>query len=405
MKFKFKAQKADGEIYEGEKEAIDKFTLYKELKRGGEAVLSASPVEAKRSWNISHFIKFFGRIKTHEKIIFARNLGAMLEAGLALSRALSVLERQSKKEKLKELFKSLNETVSKGKTLSEALSGYPTLFSSLFISMVKAGEESGGLAGSLKTVSNQMDAMYDLERKVRGAMIYPAVIFSVMIAIGALMMIFVVPTLTATFRDINAELPFSTKIVIGISDFLRDHTLLGIGILIAVVALAYSFLKTKIGKRSADFTLLHIPLVSTLVKETNTARTARTLSSLLYAGVPITKAIQITGEVLQNSYYKEVLQKAQASIEKGAPMSGTFMEREDLYPVFLAEMLSVGEETGKISEMLAGVGTFYEDEVSQKTKNMSTIIEPFLMILIGTFVGFFAVAMISPMYSVMDSVG
>jgi type IV pilus assembly protein PilC len=247
--------------------------------------------------------------------------------------------------------------------------------------------------------------MYDLERKVRGAMIYPAVIFSVMIAIGALMMVFVVPTLTATFKDLNSELPFSTKIIIGISDFLRDHTLLGIGILIALVALAYSFFKTKVGKRSADFTLLHIPLISTLVKETNTARTARTLSSLLYAGVPITNAIQITGEVLQNSYYKEVLKKAQASIEKGAVMSGTFMEREDLYPVFLAEMLSVGEETGKISEMLAGVGTFYEEEVSQKTKNMSTIIEPFLMIIIGTFVGFFAVAMISPMYSVMDNVG
>ena len=186
---------------------------------------------------------------------------------------------------------------------------------------------------------------------------------------------------------------------------MSNHIFLALAVVIALVVIGYSFLKTKAGHRFADFALLHIPIVSTIVKETNTARTARTLSSLLSAGVPITNAIQITGEVLQNSYYKEVLKKAQVSIEKGSPMSGTFMEREDLYPVFLAEMLAVGEETGKISEMLSGVGTFYEDEVSQKTKNMATIIEPFLMVFMGVVVGFFAVAMISPMYSVLDNVG
>lgn len=404
MKFKFKAQKPDGEIYEGERNALDKFTLYKELKKTGDVVITAVPVAQERSFDLRNYFKFFGSISTHDKVTFARNLGSMLEAGLSLSRALAVLERQSRKKKLKELFYTLNDHIRSGKTLSESLADFPGIFSSLFVSMVKAGEESGSLSSSLKIVAFQMDSLYSLQRKIRGAMIYPVIILTVMLLIGALLLVFVVPSLTETFKELHSELPASTKLVIAVSDFLRNDTLLSLLLLGAAVSSLYIFIRTKFGKRAVDLGILRLPVIATLVKETNTARTARTLSSLLSAGVPVTSALAITGDVLQNSCYKEVLRMAEKRIEKGSPISGVFMEHENLYPAFLSEMIAVGEETGKLSEMLMNVGIFYEEEVAQKTKDMSTVIEPFLMVLIGAVVGFFAVAMITPMYSVLSNV-
>ncbi|MES2087715.1 MAG: type II secretion system F family protein [Patescibacteria group bacterium] len=404
MKFKFKAQKANGEMYDDVQEAVDKFTLYRNIKKAGDVVISATEITPAQKFDVMNYLKFLGKVKTHDKITFAHNLGSMLEVGLPLSRALTVIERQSKKKSLQDLMLSLNDNIKKGKTLSQGMAEFPNVFSKLFISMVKAGEESGSLASSLKAVALQMGNMYDLEKKIRGAMIYPAIILTVMLIIGGLMLTFVVPTLTKTFKELKAELPFSTQIIITISDFLRDHTLLAFGGLILFFVSLYYFLKTTIGRRVFDFAILRIPLISTLVKETNTARTARTLSSLLSAGVSVTSAVSITSDVLQNSYYKEVLLVAEKNIEKGSPMSVVFVEREDLYPPFLSEMLAVGEETGKISEMLSGVATFFEDEVSQKTKNMATVIEPFLMVFIGAAVGFFAYSMITPMYTVLNNV-
>ncbi|MDO8482866.1 MAG: type II secretion system F family protein [bacterium] len=404
MQFKFKAQKSDGTIYEGVEEALDKFALYKEVKKRNEIVLLVSEVDQVKSWNLLNRLKFLGRITMHDKITLARNLGSMLEAGLSLTRALNVLGRQCKKDKLKELVGGINQRIEKGKTFSDTLGEFPNVFSTLFVSMVKSGEESGGLSGSLKMVASQMESTYNIERKVRGAMIYPAVILSVMLVIGGLLLVYVVPTLTATFKELNTELPASTRFVISASDFLREDTLVLAVILIVLYALGHVFLGTRFGSRSFDYLLLRIPIIGTLVRETNTARTARTLSSLLSAGVPVLRAISITGEVVQNHYYKEILIKAEKTIEKGSPISGVFMEQEDLYPAFFGEMVSVGEETGKLSEMLVGVAVFYEDEVSEKTKDMSTVIEPFLMVVIGAVVGFFAVAMITPMYSVLGNI-
>ncbi len=404
MKFKFKAQKATGEIYEGERESLDRFSLYKDIKKDGETAISAEALKARTLWMFVNQLKFLGRISARDKITLSRNLGSMLEAGLSLSRALAVLSRQTKKSKMKELLASLDESINKGKTLHETLAGMPSIFSALFISMVKAGEESGSLATSLKTISSQMESVYNLERKVKGAMVYPAIILCVMLIIGAVLLIYVVPSLTATFKELHSELPTSTKIVIAVSDFLRNDTLLSFAVLVIVVCGFYFSVKTKVGKMAIDFTILRIPIISTIVKETNAARTARTLSSLIYSGVSVVDSLSITKEVVQNHYYKEVLEKAQKSIETGATISGVFMKNENLYPPFLGEMVAVGEETGKLSEMLANVGTFYEDEVEQKTKNMSTVIEPFLMVFIGAVVGFFAVSMITPMYTVLNNI-
>jgi len=270
--------------------------------------------------------------------------------------------------------------------------------------MVKSGEESGGLTSALKIVSSQLEKAYQLTKKIRGALIYPAIIISIMIVIGALMLIYLVPTLTATFKELNVDLPLSTQIVIFISDFLKNNIIFTLfGLCVIGFGLYVSF-KTPKGKRVFDTFLLHVPIISGIVKQVNAARTARTLSSLLSSGVDVLVAIRITKDVIQNSFYKDVLQSAEVNVEKGEPISTIFLKNEKLYPAFVGEMVNIGEETGKLSAMLANVAEFYEEEVEQRTKDMSTVIEPFLMVFIGLAVGFFAISMLGPMYSLADAI-
>ena len=404
MKFSYKALKKDGTEYTWEREATDKFALFRQLKKEGETIISVEEVVDGQTSGFHFSLPSFGGIKMHEKITVARNLGNMIEAGLALSRALDVIERQSRNKKLKSVLSEVNKSVSEGKAFHQALEAFPDTFNSLFISMVKAGEESGNLASSLRQVSDQLEKTYLIQKKVKGAMVYPGIILSLMVVIGILMLIFVVPRLTDTFKELNTELPASTKFVIALSDFFKNHYILALMGILAVFAGFKYFLRTKIGKKIFDTGALRFPVIGTIIKELNSARTARTLSSLLSSGVDLLPAIDITSEVLQNNFYKEVMSEAHFTVEKGQPLSSIFMKHEYLYPIFVGEMISVGEETGQLSKMLLGVGVFYENEVEQKTKDLSTIVEPMLMIVIGLGVGFFAISMISPMYSVMNNI-
>jgi type IV pilus assembly protein PilC len=402
--FIFKAKRPSGEIYSSEKDVADRYELYKLIRESGDEIVEIKETASSKGMHMQVSLGIFNRVKTIEKINFARNLGSMLEAGLALSRALSVLERQSHNKAFKKILTELIEDISKGATLSDAMVKHPKIFSQLFVSMVRAGEQSGTLAEAFKVVANQMDKSYTLERKVRGALIYPAVIVFAMVIIGILMFIFVIPTLTKTFVELNVALPLSTRFVLGISDIFQNYGL----VLLAVVILgAFGFswwAKKDHGKKILHAFVLKIPIIGSLVQEVNTARTARTLSSLLGSGVDVVEAVSITAGVVQNVYFRAVLEKAGEAIKKGELMSKVFVEADKYYPVFISEMMSVGEETGKTGEMLIGVAHYYEDDVEQKTKDMSTIIEPFLMIVIAAAVGFFAVAMITPMYSLVDAI-
>lgn len=403
MKYKFKAIRANGEKYEGEKEADNKFALYEAIKKEGGTFLHVEEVKTHSSRSFK-MPSIFNKVKTADKIQFAKNLGVMIEAGLPITRAIAVMERQSKSAPFKKVLAALSADIVKGEALSAAMEKHPETFSKLFLSMVKAGEESGSLTGSLKSVGDQLEKSHLLNKKVRGAMIYPAIIFGVMIGIAVLMLIFVVPTLSSVFKEMDVELPLMTRIVIFISDFLKNNlilSLLGAGIAAYGV---YYFKKTPKGKVFFDTVALKIPIISVIVKETNAARTARTMTSLLTAGVDILVAIRITGDVVQNGYYKEVLKKAEITVEKGKPISAVFMAEEKLYPAFVGEMSSIGEETGKLSEMFGNVAAYYENEVEQKTKDLSTVIEPFLMIFIGIAVGIFALSMLSPIYSLVDTI-
>ncbi|MEK7179882.1 MAG: type II secretion system F family protein [Patescibacteria group bacterium] len=401
--FNFKAINKEGQSYEGTMESVNRAAAYQKIKNNGDTPVYIHDTVGSSSFNFHQLTDLFsGKVKTQEKIIFARNLGSMIDAGLSVSRALSVMERQTKNKKLKAVLTELIASIDKGETMSQGMQKFPSVFSSLFVSMTRAGEEGGNLSQSLKTIGNQMEKIYTLQKRIQGALIYPAIILVLMFGIAILMLVLVVPTLSSTFKELGVELPFATQLLVNASDFLTNNLLLVIFLLMCAVGGFLVFKRTKQGKRLMDLFVLRLPLISTLTKEINSARTTRTLSSLLIAGVDLIIAIRITSEVVQNSFYKDLLKKIEMQVEKGENISTILSKRLDLYPLFVSEMASVGEETGKLSEMLMNVAQFYEDEVDQKTKDMSTIVEPVLMIVIGIAVGFFVYAMIGPTYSLVD---
>lgn len=398
--FKYRARKKDGQEYEKTVEAADRLALYGIIRDEQATVVTIQ--EEKKSGEGFSFGGLFGRVKTQDKINFAKNLGTMIDAGLSVTRSLTVMEKQANGKAFKKLMVELEDEVSHGTSLSEALGKRPDVFSTLFMSMVKAGEESGSVSESLKIVGNQMEKSHQLVKKVRGAMIYPAVIISVMIVIAILLLIFMVPTLTATFSGLGVKLPLATRVLIASSDFLIGNTILVLSVMLALLAGGVAYYRSKAGHNLFDSLFLKIPVIGELVREVQAARSARTLSSLLSAGVDVVAALGVTADVLQNHLYKEVLLEAKAGIQKGESMSSVFARHGTLYPAFVSEMSSVGEETGKVADMLKNVATFYEDEVDQKTKDLSTIIEPVLMIIIGAGVGLFAISMLAPTYSLVD---
>jgi type IV pilus assembly protein PilC len=402
--FTYTAEKNDGEVYQGVAEAKDRFELYEIIRREGGRVMDVTETSKGGMLSMEYWNMFLARIKEYEKILFARNLGAMLSAGLSLARALSVMERQTRNVKLKRTITELEGSVKRGDPLHAALAKFPKIFPDLFVAMVRAGEESGDLPSALLVVADQTERIYDLKRKIRSAMIYPCIILIAIIGIGIVMMIEVVPTLAQTFAESGAVLPLSTRLVIGLSSLLVHYTVPVIGGMVGFVVGIGIAVRTKAGGRVSDFILLHVPVIGGIVREVNAARTARTLSSLLSSGVDVLASLEITADVVQNSYFREVITSAVKDVRGGAPLSASFARREDLYPAFVGEMMSVGEETGQTNEMLKRLAIYYEEQVDRKTKDMSTIIEPFLMLFIGAGVGFFAVSMITPIYQMSQNI-
>jgi type IV pilus assembly protein PilC len=403
MKFSYKGRSAQGAVSTGVVEARDRTEAINTIRGLGVVPIFVNQ-KTGFSFHVPNISLGGSGVKLSEKILFTKNLSGMLKAGLALSRALQVLSRQTKNKFLKKIIQTLSETIDKGGTFSDGLAKYPKVFSALFVSMVRAGEESGGMPNALTEIGINLEKSYALNKKVKSAMMYPSIILCAIFLIGILMFIYVVPTLTKTFKELGAELPASTRLVIGLSDLISNHLLLlvaGIMVLVFLVVLAFRLPRTK---RGIDWLVVRLPVIGTIVKEMNAARTARTMSSLLSSGVNISRCISITKEVLQNVYYKKVMEEVEIVVEKGGAMSSVFKSETKLYPVMVGEMIEVGEETGNLGSMLLDVAVFYEGEVDTKTKDLSTIIEPVLMIFIGVAVGFFAVSMLSPMYSIMDSI-
>lgn len=404
MLFSYSAKSKTGEIFESMLDTADRYTLAREIRSRGYIPLSITKKNQGLTEKFFAISGIFSRVSVNEQIIFTKNLSGMIAAGLSLSRALSVLKKQTKNQKFGKILTSISNDINAGASFSTALAKFPDIFSKLFISMVKAGEESGNLSGALTDVGTNLEKSSSLTRKIKGALIYPSVILCAMVVIGVLMFAFVVPTLANTFRELGVKLPLATQTLIFLGNFFSNNLILTFIIIFGIVLGFYLTFRAKFMQKYIDFAILKIPVISNLAKEVNTARTARTISSLLLSGVSITRAVEITEDVVQNSYYKQVLAEAKMEVEKGAPFSEAFATHTNLYPIMMSEMVQVGEETGKLSDMLLQIALFYEGEVENKTKNLSIIIEPLLMIIIGAAVGFFAISMISPLYSILGSI-
>lgn len=383
-------------------EAATRFSVYGDIEKEGAHVVAIEQAgPGLPSWL---FTTFGTGIKQAQLVTMIKNLSAMLSAGLTLSRSLSVIERQSGNKRLKAVASAVAESVKRGSAFHEALAEHPKVFSRLFIAMAAAGEESGGLANALSVVGLQMERSQALTKKVKGAMIYPSIVVSAIVVVCVLMLIFVVPTLTKTFVSLGVAVPLATQVIVAVSNFMVNNIILVMTCLVALVVGGAAFFRSKPGQETILWVALRLPVVGELVRETYAARAARTLASLLSSGVVVLRSLEITKEVVGASVFAEVVAEAEQRVKKGDPIAAAFADHPTLYPILFSDMIAVGEETGKVNEMMKQVAEFYEDDVEQKTKDLSTVIEPVLMLFIGLVVGVFAVSMIAPIYSLSSSI-
>lgn len=405
MRFLYKAKDINGQVKYGKISASNKNELSQKIEKLGLVMLSCEEKsENKKHKNDIKLPKFLRRVSVVDKMLFTRHLSVMLKAGLSFSRALLVLSEQTNNSYFREVLNEVRENVQKGNSLADSLGKHPKVFNELFVSMINIGETSGNLEEVLKILALQLKKSHEISSKVKGAMMYPAVIVFAMITIGVLMMIYVVPTLLDTFKETGTELPATTKIIILISDTLQNH---GILVLVGFIVSVISFLgviKTKKGKKAFDYFLLHLPVIGKIVSKVNMARFSRTLSSMIASGVSIVKALEIISGTLGNSYYKNSIKEVCENVQKGVVLSEAIGRYDKLYYPLMTHMIEVGEETGTLEDTLKQVAEFYEEEIDQITSNLSSIIEPVLMVVIGAAVGFFAISMIQPMYSIMGSI-
>lgn len=395
----------EGKEESGVLEAQDERHLAKLLRQKGYFLISTAEEtkKEKRKFRLPKldFLTRFFSVPLTEKLFFTKNLEVMIRTGVPLPRAFRILSTQAKNKKLKKALTKISEEIIKGQNLSAVLGQYPDIFSPLYQETVKVGEETGKLEESLRALSNQMEKEHNLKAKVKTAMVYPGIVLAMAFLIGIFMMIFAVPNLKNAFQELEIELPFTTKIILSTADFLTKKWPLALLMVAGLVFILFMLLRTQKGGRFKSKIALKIPFISKIVRQTNSALALRTLSSLLRSGVPVVRTLEVASGALGNFYFKQSLKEASKVVEKGAKVSQALLPYEALYSPMVLQMLQIGEETGETSEILEKLANFYEEEVTAATERLSSVIEPFLILVIGAIVGFFAISMMQPMFGAM----
>ena len=362
-----------------------------------------SPFEEK----LNNWLAKLSSIPFIQKIFFLDHLRTMMHASLSLVESLEILQKEMENRKFKKIIGQIKAEVEKGRALSEVLAEFPKVFPPIYVKMIAAGEISGKLNESLEQIVTQMKKSYALSSSIRGAMIYPSVIIIAIVGVGIFMVTTILPKMMDLFKEFDANLPLATRIIIKVTDFFGNP--LNIALLIAFIAgfiTAFRMLLQRVPafRHTIHSITLRLPIIGQVIKQINLAMFSLTLSSLLKSTVPIIDAMDITADTCSNVLYQNAIHKIAAEIKSGRPLSELLSEYDNLFPPMVTEMVMVGERSGEVDHLLNELAIFYSDEVEKIMKNFATIIEPIIIIIMGIAVGGVAVAIIMPMYALVQSV-
>jgi type IV pilus assembly protein PilC len=347
----------------------------------------------------------FKKIKPRSMQVFSRQFATMIEAGLNIVASLVILEQQTDDPYLAEVIAELRADVEGGLLLSQAMSRHPKVFNDLYVSMVQAGEASGMLDNVLDRVADQIEKETKLKRRVKGAMVYPTVVFTFACLVLVAMLMFIVPIFARIFTDLHGQLPFLTRIVLGASNILRHDWYIVFPLIALTIWGALRYKRTDSGRRKWDNFKLHAPVkIGDVVLKVTMARLLRTLATLVAAGVDIIKALDIAGTTAGNWLVERAMTEARIKVQEGVPIAEP-LSQDPIFPPMVSQMVRIGEETGELEQMLSKIADFYEDEVDSAIQSLTSIIEPLMMIGVGFMVGIIIISMYLPMFKLMQLIG
>ncbi len=394
-RYKYKAKDKQGKVVIGEVEASSINHASKLVRRKGLVVISIKQI---RELAINPFKQFSGRVTAGDINTFTRQLATMINSGLPLTEALIVLRAQTKGG-IQQVIGQILANVEEGEALSTSMSRHPKVFSTSYIALIKSGEMGGVLDEVLSRLADNLEKQQEFKGRVRGAMIYPIIIVTGMIIVALIMLIFVIPRMLTLYEQFDAELPLPTKILMGISNFSTRFWPL---VLLTLAGLVYGlklYRGTKVGRRKTDEKLLKIPLIGPLQQQILLTDLARTMSLMVGSGVSIIESLIISAEVMTNVIISDGLKEAAKMVEKGFPVAFAFSRHPQAFPYILSQMIAVGEETGKMDEVLEKVAHVFEVESDQKLKALTAAIEPIILIFLGIGVAFLVISVIMPIYT------
>lgn len=392
--FTYKATDEEGRVFEDTMQASNKENAVATLQTQGVKILTIKKVGGVGSIS-------FGGISTSEKASFCRFMSTMLRSGMSVPDAVEIIRQETKSVKLQNVLADLSYQTKKGKSISSVLEAYPGDFDKVFLTMVKVGEESGTLEKTLEYLAVQLTASHELAQKVKGSMMYPAVIVVAMMGNGILMMVFVLPRLASAFLKLDVPLPSYTRILLTAGQFFGKNPVLVIGgVMVAGVVFVSLFLI-----RPTRAIMVRIisgaPVVRNVVRNIDVARFSRTLSTLLRSGVPIIESLDVSSESVTNPRIRAETKRFGQLVAKGQSLSDIMASQKTVFPSIMVQTIRAGERSGSLEQVLGEVADFYEKEVEFSLKNLTSLIEPVLMLLIGVVVGVMVIMMIAPIYSII----
>jgi type IV pilus assembly protein PilC len=395
--FVYQGRTASG-VQNGEIEAPDRSSAVGELRR--RAIL-VTKIAEKTAPKMS--FKFGGKVKDKEMAIFTRQFSTMIDAGLPLVQCLNILAEQSESKTLRSVTGQVARNVEGGSTLADALRRHPRTFDDLFTNLVEVGEAGGILDVVLQRLAAYIEKAAALKRKVKAAMVYPCAIIGVAMLVVIFMLTFVIPTFAQMFKDLGADLPLPTKVVMILSDFVRSYILLIIAAMIGAVMALRSYYRTEGGRATIDALMLKLPVFGTLVRKVAVARFTRTLGTLVQSGVPILDGLRITARTAGNKVVEKAVLQCRAAVTEGKTLADP-LRTSGVFPPMVTQMISVGEQTGALDAMLSKIADFYDDEVDTAVSTLTSLLEPIMIVFLGVVVGGLVVAMYLPIFKLVTLV-